>query len=117
MKLIEVLDPRFEPVARGAYLERLCTGAIWGEGPVDESVLCVSDTSAALRSDGGGHHQKMAFDVRGTQQTGMRRFTEITPGLPDGLRVDRTGWIYTSSDDSVQLLLNLLLHRRRRAPA
>jgi hypothetical protein len=104
MKLIEVLDPRLEPVARGAHLERLCTGAIWGEGPANESVLCVSDTSAALSSNGGGNHQIMAFDVRGTQLTGMRRFAEIMPGLPDGLRVDRMGWSYTSSDDSVQVL-------------
>jgi gluconolactonase len=41
---IEVLDERMRAVvARGAALERLCTGAIWSEGPVwiaeDDSVL------------------------------------------------------------------------------
>ena len=41
---IEVFDERLAPVVRGAgALERLCTGAIWSEGPVwireDDSVL------------------------------------------------------------------------------
>jgi gluconolactonase len=41
---IEVLDPRFAAVAEGAgALQRLCTGAVWSEGPVwmreDDSVL------------------------------------------------------------------------------
>lgn len=42
--MIEVLDPRFAPVAQGAgALVQLCTGAVWSEGPVwmqeDDSVL------------------------------------------------------------------------------
>ena len=41
---LEVFDPRFADVARGAgALERLCTGAVWSEGPVwvkeDSSLL------------------------------------------------------------------------------
>lgn len=70
----------------------------------DESVLYVSDTSAALREDGGGHHHIVAFDVRGTQLIRMRRVAEIAPGLPDGFRVDSAGWLYVSSEDSVQVL-------------
>ncbi|RZJ50083.1 MAG: SMP-30/gluconolactonase/LRE family protein, partial [Acidovorax sp.] len=40
---LQVLDPRVAPVFAGASLRRLCTGAIWSEGPVwlphDDSVL------------------------------------------------------------------------------
>lgn len=70
----------------------------------DESVLYVSDTSAALRTDGSGHHHIVAFDVQGTQLSRMRVVTEISPGLPDGFRIDQHGWIYTSSGDAVQVI-------------
>jgi gluconolactonase len=74
----------------------------------DEAVLYVSDTSAALRSDGGGNHHIVAFDVvddvLGRQSlTNPRVFAVIEPGLPDGFRIDTHGFIYTSSEDSVQI--------------
>ena len=70
----------------------------------DESVLYVSDTSAALRQDGSGHHHIVAFDVIGGQDLARPRvFAEINPGLADGLRVDLHGFVYTSSADSVQV--------------
>jgi len=68
----------------------------------DEKKLYVSDTSAALRAD--GKHHIAVFDVQGTQLVNPRIFAEITPGLPDGFRVDSQGRIYTSSADSVQIL-------------
>lgn len=71
----------------------------------DESVLYVSDTSAALRHDGSGHHHLVAFDVSGMSLSSMRVVATIRPGLPDGFRVDRQGWIYTSCDNAVQILL------------
>ncbi len=41
--MIDIFDPRLKPVVQGASLERLCTGAVWSEGPVwlreDDSVL------------------------------------------------------------------------------
>lgn len=67
----------------------------------DETVLYVSDTSAALRS---GNHHIVAFDVDGHRLSGMRVVAEIEPGLPDGFRIDTQGWIYTSSEDAVQVL-------------
>jgi gluconolactonase len=70
----------------------------------DESILYVSDTSAALRSDGGGNHHIAAFTVRGTSLNDFRVVAQVAPGLPDGFRVDRQGWIYTSSEDSVQVI-------------
>ncbi len=70
----------------------------------DESVLYVSDTSAALRTDHGGHHHIVAFDVVGGQDLANPRvFAVVNPGLPDGFRVDVNGFVYTSSDDSVQV--------------
>jgi gluconolactonase len=70
----------------------------------DESVLYVSDTSAALRSDGGGHHHIVAFDViDGQDLVDPRIFAVITPGLADGFKLDVHGHLYTSSEDSVQV--------------
>lgn len=70
----------------------------------DESILYVSDTSAALRTDGGGHHHIMAFDVVGGQDLAHPRvFAVVAPGLADGFRVDVHGFVYTSSADSVQV--------------
>ncbi len=70
----------------------------------DESVLYVSDTSAALQRLGRGNHHIVAFDVEGLQLSGMRVVAAVSPGLPDGFRIDRHGWIYTSSLDAVQVL-------------
>jgi gluconolactonase len=96
---------RFDP-ATGA----LRIASDWVEEPnglafsPDESVLYVSDTSAALRAPGEGHHHIVAFDVVGGQDLMRPRvFAVIEPGLADGLRVDRHGHVYTSSADSVQV--------------
>ncbi|MDP9894528.1 gluconolactonase [Variovorax boronicumulans] len=70
----------------------------------DESILYVSDTSAALRTDGSGHHHIVAFDVIGGQDLANPRvFAVVNPGLSDGFRVDVNGFLYTSSADSVQV--------------
>ncbi len=70
----------------------------------DETLLYVSDTSAALRSDGSGHHHIVVFDVEaGVALARPRVFAVIDPGLADGLRVDVHGFVYTSSADSVQV--------------
>jgi gluconolactonase len=69
----------------------------------DESLLYVSDTSAALGREASGNHCLFVFDVRGKQLANGRKFADVSPGVPDGFRVDRNGWIYTSSQDSVQV--------------
>lgn len=98
------------------YVFRFCpvTGALrvvsdWVEEPnglafsPDESVLYVSDTSAALRAAGGNHHI-VAFDVvAGQDLANPRVFAVVSPGLADGFRVDANGLVYTSSEDSVQV--------------
>jgi gluconolactonase len=107
---------RAERELPGHYVFRYCpaSGALriasdWLEHPnglafsPDESLLYVSDTSAALRPD-GGHHHIVAFDVLGGQDLANPRvFAVVTPGLADGFRVDRHGFLYTSSEDSVQV--------------
>ncbi len=96
---------RFDPVKKelrivSAFLEEP-NGLAFSP---DESVLYVSDTSAATRTDGSGHHHIVAFDVIGGQElTNPRIFAVVEPGLADGFRVDVHGFIYTSSEDSVQV--------------
>ncbi|WP_307857623.1 SMP-30/gluconolactonase/LRE family protein [Paenarthrobacter sp. DKR-5] len=69
----------------------------------DESVLYVSDTSAALVP--GGRHHIRAYDVvDGRRCKYGRTLAVIEPGVPDGFRVDVEGRIWTSSEDAVQVL-------------
>jgi gluconolactonase len=68
----------------------------------DERLLYVSDTSAAL--DESGNHHIVQFDLAANNTLANPRvFAVVSPGLPDGFRVDTQGWIYTSSLDSVQV--------------
>lgn len=70
----------------------------------DESVLYVTDTSAALRQDGGGNHHIVAFDVvAGRTLAHPRVFAAVSPGLADGIRIDARGWLYSSSADGIQV--------------
>jgi len=70
---------------------------------VDESTLYVSDTSGG--GDPAGNHHIMAFDVAdGSTLRNPRVFAEITPGLADGFRVDRTGHVFTSAGDGIHVL-------------
>jgi gluconolactonase len=70
----------------------------------DESVLYVSDTSAA-RIPGGNHHI-LAFDVvdAGRQLANPRMFVVMQPGLADGVRVDVEGNVWTSAGDGIHVL-------------
>jgi gluconolactonase len=69
----------------------------------DESVLYVSDTSAAI--DPVGHHHIIAFDVvDGRRLERPRVFAVIQPGLADGLRVDERGNVWTSAGDGIHVL-------------
>ena len=69
----------------------------------DESRLYVSDTSATPKP--GGNHHIVAFDViAGRELSAPEVIYVMEPGLPDGLRVDEHGHIWTSAGDGVQLL-------------
>jgi gluconolactonase len=70
----------------------------------DESVLYVSDTSSALGREDTGNHCIFAFDLHdGHALRNGRVFAQVSPGVPDGFRVDASGFVYTSSLDSVQV--------------
>jgi gluconolactonase len=69
----------------------------------DESLLYVSDTSAARLPETGHHHIKVFDVIDGRELRNGRVFAVIEPGLPDGFRIDVQGWVYTSSQDSVQV--------------
>ena len=72
------------------------------------SASCTSPTAAPTRSRAATtstrpHHIK-AFDViDGRRLAGERLFAVVTPGFPDGLKVDRDGRVYASSFSGVQV--------------
>jgi gluconolactonase len=67
----------------------------------DARTFYVSDTS---RTEGGDGHTIYSYPVTEDQSLGERRvFAEVEPGVPDGFRVDRRGWVWTSSEAGVQV--------------
>jgi gluconolactonase len=73
----------------------------------DERVLYVTDSGA--NQDPGSYHARRphhikAFDVvHGRRLAGERLFAVVSPGFPDGLKVDRDGRVYVSSFSGVQV--------------
>ena len=73
----------------------------------DERTLYVTDSGANQRP-GSYHierpHHVRAFDViDGKRLSGERLFAVVSPGFPDGLKVDRDGRVYASSFSGVQV--------------
>jgi gluconolactonase len=69
----------------------------------DESLLYVTDTSAAIVPD--GNHHIVVLDVIDGRQLGPPRvFTVMEPGLADGLRVDELGNVWSSAGDGIHIL-------------
>jgi gluconolactonase len=73
----------------------------------DERTLYVTDSGANQEPGSYNvtrpHHIK-AFDVNGRMRlSGERLFAVVTPGSPDGLKVDRDGRVYASSFSGVQV--------------
>ncbi len=69
----------------------------------DERLLYVTDTSRALPGH-GENHCIWVFDVDDCALSGGRVFAEISPGVPDGLRIDTWGWLYVGAANGVQVL-------------
>ncbi|WP_439155129.1 SMP-30/gluconolactonase/LRE family protein [Yoonia sp.] len=75
----------------------------------DESRLYIADSGAIRGASFPGidydlpHHIRV-FDVDGTTLTGGAVFAEITPGVPDGFRVDQAGYVWTSAMDGIHCL-------------
>ena len=73
----------------------------------DESILYVTDTGAN-QSPGtyfvGLPHHVRAFDVHdGRHLRNERLFAVVSPGVPDGIKLDVQGCVYTSSATGVQV--------------
>jgi gluconolactonase len=76
----------------------------------DESLLYVADSAIAqpvgerVATLPPGGHSIRVYDVHEDRLAkNGRDFTEINPGLPDGIRVDERGNVWSSSADSVQV--------------
>ena len=74
----------------------------------DESILYVSDTSVGPPNPDSPSrpygHAIRAYDVvDGRLAKNGHVFVEVSPGVPDGFRVDTAGNLWTSSGDSVQV--------------
>jgi gluconolactonase len=73
----------------------------------DESVLYVTDSGANQEPDSfyaDRPHEIVAFDVvHGRRLAGRRVLAEISPGFPDGIKVDTDGYVYSSSFSGVQV--------------
>jgi len=65
----------------------------------DESRLYIAD-SAASHIEGAPHHIRV-FDVAGGKLSNGRVLVEINEGIPDGMRVDEYGNVWTSALDGV----------------
>jgi gluconolactonase len=68
----------------------------------DESLLYISDTSG-FDEPQGYHHIRAYSVVNGRQVTNGRILAVVSPGQPDGLCVDASGHVFSSSQDSVQV--------------
>lgn len=74
----------------------------------DESVLYITDSGA--NQEAGSYyvdkpHHILAFDLlNGRHLINQRLFAVITPGFPDGIKVDSQGRVYASSFSGVQVL-------------
>lgn len=74
----------------------------------DESILYVADSSMDPPAEPNparpGGHAIHAYDIfEGRHAKNGRTFVEVDPGLPDGIRVDVEGNVWSSSADSVQV--------------
>ena len=75
----------------------------------DESRLYVADSGAAKGAAFPGfdydlpHHIRV-FDVDGASLANGRVFAVVAPGVPDGLRVDHQGLVWTSAMDGIHCL-------------
>ena len=75
----------------------------------DERRLYVADSGAILGAgilgtDYDRPHHIRVFDVAGITLSNSRVFAVIAPGVPDGLRVDHEGFVWTSAHDGIHCL-------------
>lgn len=96
---------RFDPKTQ--QLDAVITDTIRPNGlafSVDEKLLYVTDTSAS--HDHCGRHEIRVYQVndKGDGISGDGKlFAGISPGLPDGFRLDKAGRLFVSSANAVQI--------------
>ena len=67
---------------------------------IDEKILYVADSG--FSHDPAGPHHIRAYEVRDDGRLGPGRvFAEVSPGLPDGFRLDVEGNVWTSCGDGI----------------
>ncbi len=70
----------------------------------DESVLYVADMSIVDFPTQGRRHL-VAYDIAAGRKPANRRvIAEVSPGIPDGFRVDQSGRIFCSCEDGILVL-------------
>lgn len=67
----------------------------------DGRTLYVTDTSKSHDPD--GHHHIRSYSLDGGAVGAGRTFAVVDPGLPDGIRIDEHGNLWTSSGSGVQV--------------
>ncbi len=67
----------------------------------DETVLYVTDTSRT--HDPAGRHHIHTYPVAGPEVGAGRVFAQVSPGMPDGIRTDEHGNLWSSSGSGVQI--------------
>ena len=98
---------RFDPAT--GELRVVVSGMVCPNGLAfspDESVLYVGDTAGTHTGEKywpEPHHHIMAYDLVNGEAINARLFAEVSPGFPDGFRVDIHGNIWTSSASGVQI--------------
>lgn len=66
----------------------------------DETRLYVADSGASHIENGPHHIRVFDVDAHGRLRNG-RVFAEVAPGVPDGMRVDEHGNVWTSAGDGI----------------
>lgn len=100
---------RFDP--KTAELTLVYTGLDKPNGlafSLNEEKLYVTDSGAMHADfDPSRPHEVLEFDVRGdgadSALVNKRVFADITPGIPDGLKIDGWGNVYVAAGDGVQV--------------
>ncbi|MEM9424159.1 MAG: SMP-30/gluconolactonase/LRE family protein [Spirochaetota bacterium] len=69
----------------------------------DEKYLYVADMSC-VEFPISGYHHLLRYEVVGTELRSKEVFAEISPGIPDGLRVDYHGNIFCSCEDGILVI-------------
>ncbi|HKR44880.1 MAG TPA: SMP-30/gluconolactonase/LRE family protein, partial [Paraburkholderia sp.] len=66
----------------------------------DERRLYVADSGASHIENGPHHIRVFDVDAQGGLHNG-RLFADVSPGVPDGMRVDEHGNVWTSAGDGI----------------